>query len=77
MVSATGTKELLRKFTWDSYEFWANELDTDDDSKVWPMVLGELEEISNNPFGTQGETLDAKAKTEFISQLKIELGLND
>lgn len=75
MLNAKETKKLLKKFAWECYEFHANDLRTDDDSKVWPNVIKDLEATDNDPFSPQGELLDAEAKAEFIKQLKFDLGI--
>ena len=75
MVNAKETKELLTRFAWDCYEFWANELGTDDDIKVWPRAIKDVEGVNHNPFTPQGDVLDADAKAEFINQLKQDLGI--
>jgi hypothetical protein len=75
MLSAKETKRLLKEFAWECYEFWSNELETDDDAKVWPKVLMDLECATHDPFSPKGEKLDAEAKTELIKQLKSDLGI--
>lgn len=74
MLNVAKTKKLLKEFTWQSYEFWANELDTDD-KEVWLKAIKDLEECNHDPFSPQGELLDTEAKTEFIKQLKLDLGI--
>lgn len=34
MLNAKETKKLLKEFSWSCYEFWANELETDNDKEV-------------------------------------------
>ena len=75
MLNAKETKKLLKEFLWECYEFWSNELETDDDSKVWPKVIKDLESTNNDPFSPQGELLDAEAKAEFMKELKLDLGI--
>ena len=75
MLNANKTKKLLREFTWQCYEFWANELDTDNDKEVWQRVIADVEECKHDPFSPQGELLDMDAKAEFIKQLKVDLGI--
>lgn len=75
MLDAKETKSLLKKFAWTCYEFWANELDTDDDENVWQMVIKDLEGTNHDPFSPQGELLDAEAKAEFMKELRINLGI--
>ena len=75
MLNARETKKLLKEFTWSCYEFWANDLRTDDDSKVWLNVIKDLEATDNDPFSPQGELLDVEAKKDFIEQLKFDLGI--
>ena len=75
MLNAKETKKLLKEFAWDCYKFWANELDTDDDTQVWSKVMMDLQGVSHNPFTPQGELLDTEAKAEFINQLKQDLGI--
>lgn len=75
MLNAKETKKLLKEFAWECYEFWANSLHTDDDSKVWPMVIKDLKAVDNDPYSPQGDLLDTVAKTEFIEQLKFDLGI--
>ena len=75
MLNARETKKLLKEFSWSCYEFWANDLRTDDDSKVWPNVIKDLEVTDNDPFSPQGELLDAEAEKDFIEQLKYDLGI--
>lgn len=75
MLNAKETKKLLKEFAWECYEFWANDLRTDDDSKVWPMVIKDLEATDNDPYSPQGDLLDTTAKAEFIEQLKFDLGI--
>ena len=75
MLSSKETKKLLKGFTWECYEFWSNELDTDDDKEVWPNVIKDLEATDNDPFSPQGELLDAEAKAEFMKELKLNLGI--
>ena len=75
MLNARETKKLLKEFTWECYEFHANELRVDLDSKVWPNVIKDLEATDNDPFSPQGELLDAEAKKDFIEQLKYDLGI--
>lgn len=76
MLNAVKTKELLKVFAWECYEFWGNKLDTDDDSEVWAKVIRDLEDTRHDPFSPKGEELDVKAKEEFIEQLKKDLGGN-
>ena len=75
MVDAKETKEMLKRFAWDCYEFWANELDTEDDREVWPKAIKDIEGVGHDPFSPQGDVLDADAKAEFINQLKQDLGI--
>lgn len=75
MLNAKETKKLLKEFAWEYYEFWANELETDNDKEVWPNVIKDLEGTNHDPFSPQGELLDAEAKAEFIEQLKFDLGI--
>ena len=75
MLNAQETKKLLREFSWECYEFWANELETDDDKKVWYKVIVDIEGCECNPFMSRGELLDGDAKAEFIAQLKLDLGI--
>lgn len=75
MLNEKETKKLLKEMAWACYEFWANELNTDDDKKVWPNVIKELEDADYETFSTQGKLLDAEVKAEFIEQLKSELGI--
>ena len=75
MINAQETKRLLKDFTWECYEFWANELETDDDKDVWHRVIVDLEGCKHDPFKPQGELLDAEAKAEFIKRLKLDLGV--
>ena len=75
MINAQETKRLLKEFTWSCYEFWANELCTDKDEKVWPKVIMDLECVTRDPFSPKGDLLDAEAKAEFIKNLKLDLGI--
>lgn len=75
MINAQETKRLLKEFAWECYEFHANDLRTDDDAKVWPKVIIDLEATNNDPFSPQGELLDVEAKKDFIEQLKYDLGI--
>ena len=75
MLNKKETKRLLKEFAWSCYEFWANELNTDDDKEVWPKVIRDLECTNHNPFSPQGEELDKDAKAEFIKQLKPDLDI--
>lgn len=75
MLNANETKKLLKEFAWDCYEFWANELKTDEDFKVWPKVIMDLECVTHDPFSPKGDLLDAEAKAEFIKNLKLDLGI--
>jgi hypothetical protein len=75
MVSAQETKGILREFAWDCYEFWANELETDNDAVVWPKVIMDLECVTHNPFSPKGDILDTEAKLEFIKNLKTDLNI--
>ena len=75
MMNAKETKNLLKEFAWECYEFWANELNTDDDKEVWLKAIKDVEECKHNPFSPQGELLDTNAKAEFIKQLKLDLGI--
>ena len=75
MVSAPETKGILKEFAWDCYEFWAKELETDNDTLVWPKVLMDLECITHDPFSPKGDLLDAEAKAEFIKNLKLDLSI--
>lgn len=75
MLDAKETKSLLKEFAWTCYEFWANELDTDDDENVWQMVIKDLEGTNHDPFSPQGELLDAEAKAEFMKELRVNLGI--
>ena len=75
MLNANETKKLLKDFAWDCFEFWANELNTDDYSKVWPKVMVDLECVTHNPFSPKGDLLDTEAKAEFIKNLKLDLGI--
>ena len=75
MLNAKETKKTLKAHTWSCYEFWANELETDDDKEVWPNVIKDLEATNHDPFSPQGELLDAEAKAEFMKELKLNLGI--
>lgn len=75
MINAQETKRLLKEFAWDCYSFWGNELETDDDTLVWPKVLMDLEGVTHDPFSPKGDLLDAEAKAEFIKNLKLDLGI--
>lgn len=75
MLNAKETKRSLKEFAWENYEFWANELNTDDDKEVWPKVIRDLECTNHNPFSPQGEELDKDAKAEFIKELKQNLSI--
>ena len=75
MLNANKTKKLLREFSWQCYEFWANELDTDDDKEVWMKAIKDIEEVSHDPFSPKGDLLDVEAKAEFIERLKLDLGI--
>ena len=75
MLNANKTKKLLREFSWQCYEFWANELDTDDDKYVWHRVIVDVEGCKHDPFTPKGELLDEEAKAEFIKELKMNLGI--
>lgn len=75
MLNAKETKKTLKAFVWSCYEFWGNELETYDDAEVWPKVLVDLECVTHDPFSPKGELLDAKAKAEFIEQLRLDLGI--
>ena len=75
MLNSVQTKLLLKEFSWSCYEFWANELETDNDKEVWPRVIKDLEDTNHDPFSPQGELLDAEAKAEFMKELKFNLGI--
>jgi hypothetical protein len=75
MLNANKTKKLLREFSWQCYEFWANELDTDDEKEMWCRVIVDVEGCQHDPFVPKGELLDAEAKAEFIKELKLNLGI--
>ena len=75
MLNAKKTKKLLKEIAWECYEFWANELETDNDKEVWPRVIKDLETTNHDPFSPQGELLDADAKAEFMKELKFNLGI--
>ena len=75
MLNARETKKTLKAHTWSCYEFWANELNTDDDKEVWSNVIRDLECTNHDPFSPKGEELDEVAKTEFIKELKKDLGI--
>lgn len=75
MLNAKETKKLLKEMAWECYEFWANELETDNDKEVWPNVIKDLEGTNHDPFSPQGELLDAEAKAEFMKELKLNLGI--
>ena len=75
MLNAKETKKLLKEMAWLCYEFWANELETDNDKEVWPRVIKDLEDTNHDPFSPQGKLLDAGAKVEFIKELKLNLGI--
>lgn len=75
MINVRETKRLLKEFAWECYEFHANDLRTDDDSKVWSRVIVDLEATDNDPFSPQGDLLDVEAKKDFIEQLKYDLGI--
>ena len=75
MLDAKETKELLKNFVWENYEFWSNELGTDNDKEVWPRLIKDLEDTNHDPFSPQGELLDAEAKAEFMKELKQNLGI--
>ena len=75
MINAQETTRLLKDFAWDCYSFWANELKTDDDAKVWPKVIMDLEGVTHDPFSPKGDLLDAVATAEFIRELKMDLGI--
>ena len=73
MINAQETKRLLRKFALECYEFWANELCTDKDERVWPKVFMDLECVTRDPFSPNGDLLDVESKEEFIQNLKLDL----
>ena len=75
MLNADKTKKLLREFSWQCYEFWAKELDTDDEKYVWGRVIMDVESCKHDPFTPKGELLDEEAKEEFIKNLKLGLGI--
>lgn len=75
MINAQETKRLLKEFKWDCYSFWANHLETDDNDKIWPKVIMDLECVTHDPFSPKGDLLDAEAKAEFIKNLKLDLGI--
>ena len=75
MLNAKETKELLRDFVWENYEFWSNELGTDNDNEVWPKVIEDLKWTNHDPYSPNGEGIDQAAKIEFIAELKKDLGL--
>ena len=75
MINVQETRGILKEFSWDCYEFWCNELNTDNDAEVWPKVIMDLECVTHNPFNPKGDLLDADAKTEFIKNLKLDLGI--
>ena len=75
MIEAQETKKLLKEFAWECYEFHANDLGTNDDTLVWPKVLMDLEGVIHDPFSPQGDLLDVEAKTEFVRELKMDLGI--
>ena len=75
MLNEKETKKLLKEMAWACYEFWANELNTDDDKEVWPNVIKDLENTVHEPFSPRKDLLDAEAKAEFIEQLKFDLGI--
>ena len=75
MLNIKETKKLLKELSWEYYEFWANELNTDDDKEVWPNVIKDLEGTNHDPFSPQGELLDKDAKAEFMKELKQNLGI--
>lgn len=75
MLNAKETKKLLKEMAWECYEFWANELETDNDKEVWPNVIKDLEDTNHDPFSPQGESLDVEAKAEFMKELKQNLGI--
>lgn len=75
MLNAKETKKLLKEMAWECYEFWANELETDNDKEVWPRVIKDLEDTNHDPFSPQGELLGAEAKAEFMKELKQNLGI--
>ena len=75
MLNAKETKRLLKEMAWSCYEFWVNELETYNDKEVWPNVIKDLEVTNHDPFSPQGEILDAEAKTEFMKELKQNLGI--
>lgn len=75
MINARETKRLLKEFSWECYEFHANDQRTNDDKKVWPLVIKDLEVIDYDPFSPQGDLLDVEAKRDFIEQLKYDLGI--
>ena len=75
MLNIKETKKLLKELSWEYYEFWANELNTDDDKEVWPNVIKDLEGTNHDPFSPQGELLDKDAKAEFMKELKLNLGI--
>ena len=75
MLNKKETKRLLKEFAWSCYEFWANELNTDDDKEVWTNVIRDLECTNHDPFSPKGEELDKNAKTEFMKELRINLGI--
>ena len=75
MLNAQETRGILNEFSLDCYEFWVNELGTDNDVEVWPKVIMDLECVTHNPFSPKGDLLDADAKAEFIEHLKSDLGI--
>lgn len=75
MLNVKETKSLLKEFAWTCYEFWANELDTDNDADVWKMAIKDLEAVNNDPFSPQGDLLDVETKAEFMKELKKNLGI--
>lgn len=75
MINTQEIKRLLKEFAWECYEFWANELDTDDDREVWQKAIVDVEECKHDPFNPKGDLLDVVAKAEFIRELKLDLGI--
>ena len=75
MLNAKETKKLLKEFSCECYEFWANELETNNDKEVWPRAIKDLEDTNHDPFSPQGELLDAETKAEFMKELKLNLGI--
>lgn len=71
MESKKDTLNILNKFYIDCFGFWLREDKSIKEALV--LALGEVAEVTHNPFDPYGKLLDVEGKQEFIKRIEKEL----